>query len=152
MVGARAPTLLMLVSVVSLGVVQCLPAPRPFVTAHRHANFSGSTNECNPGSGKACNVCQNCCKDYIPAGADCDKCVAEECTPVPPPPPPSGQPCVGNSTSLKPTQCEAWVDFYDSTGGKDWEFCSDNRLDPCSCTNQKQPAVVHCNGGDITEV
>ena len=26
-----------------------------------------------------CNVCQACCGDFIPDGADCDQCVKEKC-------------------------------------------------------------------------
>ncbi len=35
-------------------------------------------NECHPSKG--CNVCTACCEEYIPAGDDCDTCVASECT------------------------------------------------------------------------
>ena len=34
-------------------------------------------NECN--ATKICNVCDNCCKEYIPDGATCDLCVKENC-------------------------------------------------------------------------
>ena len=41
-----------------------------------------TTNECNPSRG--CNVCDDCCKSYIPDGAPCDGCVAEKCNPCKP--------------------------------------------------------------------
>jgi len=39
------------------------------------------------------------------------------------------------------------VDFYDGTGGKNWGFCSDKRLDPCACSSGGQ---VTCSGSHIT--
>ena len=35
------------------------------------------TNECQPN--KTCNVCAECCKEYIPDGPDCNTCVADNC-------------------------------------------------------------------------
>jgi hypothetical protein len=49
--------------------------------------------------------------------------------PPPPPPPPSGK-CDGG---LAASDCEAWIDLYDRTGGTNWTHCSGNRLSPCSC-------------------
>ena len=42
--------------------------------------------------------------------------------------------CTGSSTELHPAQCDAWIDFYDATGGKAWIVCNDTRTDPCACT------------------
>ena len=33
----------------------------------------------DPGSTPACNTCTACCHSFIPAGAECDKCVKENC-------------------------------------------------------------------------
>ena len=51
--------------------------------------------------------------------------------------------CTGSSsTGLADAECDAWVDLYDGTGGQNWRYCSDNRLDPCAC--------VTCSGSHIT--
>ena len=42
--------------------------------------------------------------------------------------------CTGNSTNLAPAQCNAWIDFYDATGGSAWKDCRDDRTDPLSCS------------------
>ena len=48
----------------------------------------------------------------------------------------AGQGCTGKSASLPQAECEAWQEFYDSTGGPGWSvFCNDKRDDPCSCTS-----------------
>ena len=57
--------------------------------------------------------------------------------------------CTGSqSAGLAPAECDAWVDLYDATGGKNWQFCSGNRLDPCACSYD----YVHltCSGSHIT--
>jgi len=43
--------------------------------------------------------------------------------------------CTGSSTSLPPSECAAWVDFYDTTRGFAWSrpACTGTRLDPCAC-------------------
>ena len=41
--------------------------------------------------------------------------------------------CTGSSTKLAPAECDAWGDFYDDAGGKEWTKCSDAKTDPCSC-------------------
>jgi len=33
--------------------------------------------------------------------------------------------CTGSSTKLAPAECDAWGDFYDDAGGKEWTKCSD---------------------------
>lgn len=45
----------------------CPPTPPP-VPSH----------ECSP---DRCNVCGQCCHDYIPHGAQCNRCVKEQCSP-----------------------------------------------------------------------
>ena len=56
--------------------------------------------------------------------------------------------CTGSSQSagLAPAECDAWVDLYDATGGKNWQECSGNRLDPCACR------FVTRSGSHITEM
>ena len=81
-------------------------------------------------------------------------------TPVPPTPLPSPAPgniCTGNSTQLPADQCNAWIKFHDSMGGKDWNHCSANRLDPCSCRYQLTPTIpgpfgTFCGAGGTTVV
>ena len=41
--------------------------------------MGAAANECNPSS--TCNVCPECCQDYIPDGSSCNKCVSERCPP-----------------------------------------------------------------------
>jgi hypothetical protein len=43
--------------------------------------------------------------------------------------------CTGNSTSLNVAECKIWQQFYDSTGGSNWDNCNDKafRTDPCGC-------------------
>ena len=68
--------------VVLAGGAHAIPDASAFSTASA-LNFTVSGfqtldgNECNPS--KACNVCTSCCKEYIPDGAACDKCVKDEC-------------------------------------------------------------------------
>ena len=61
--------------------------------------------------------------------------------------------CTGSSVSLAEAECDAWVDFYDATGGKNWQYCSGNRLDPCACSflGPYDTALgVTCSGSHIT--
>jgi cellulose 1,4-beta-cellobiosidase len=37
----------------------------------------------DPGSTPACTTCSACCHSFIPAGAECDKCVQENCAAAP---------------------------------------------------------------------
>ena len=63
--------------------------------------------------------------------------------------------CVGSSAALDPAQCAAWTELFDGSGGNgQWAACNATqyRLDPCSCRFPAQPAVVGCNGRDITEI
>ena len=56
--------------------------------------------------------------------------------------------CTGSSSAgLADAECDAWVDLYDGTGGKNWTSCSDKRLDPCACSGS-----VTCSGSHITEM
>ena len=56
--------------------------------------------------------------------------------------------CTGSSsTGLADAECDAWVDLYDGTGGKNWGGCSDKRLDPCTCFDQN--GHVTCSGSHI---
>lgn len=42
--------------------------------------------------------------------------------------------CTGSSEwGLPAEQCQAWIDFYDATGGPGWRSCSELRTDPCAC-------------------
>jgi hypothetical protein len=54
-------------------------------------------------------------------------------TPVPPTPPPTLAKCVGASRDLPQSQCDAWTELYDSTGGEAWLCCDGTRVDPCAC-------------------
>jgi hypothetical protein len=44
----------------------------------KHDHATAKSNECNPS--KTCNVCDECCKSFIPDGAKCDACVAQSCS------------------------------------------------------------------------
>ena len=37
--------------------------------------------------------------------------------------------CTGNSSSLPPSDCAFWHDFYNALGGGSWVYCN-NRTDP----------------------
>ena len=55
--------------------------------------------------------------------------------------------CTGSqSAGLAPAECDAWVDLYNATGGKNWAYCSGNRLDPCACS------YLTCSGSHITQM
>jgi hypothetical protein len=38
-------------------------------------------------------------------------------------------------SDLSPTQCSAWHKFYDGMNGHKWSECSNNRNNPCDCSN-----------------
>jgi hypothetical protein len=61
--------------------------------------------------------------------------------------------CTGSaSVNLEPVQCDAWIDFYDATGGNStWTVCTGTRLDPCSCLGWNGMTPV-CNSGGTTVV
>jgi hypothetical protein len=68
-------------------------------------------------------------------GKDC-KCHLRQ-TPAPiPNPTPVPTVCNGNSMSLVPAECAAWIALFDETGGKHWTNCSSLRTDPFSCIYQ----------------
>ena len=46
----------------------------------------------------------------------------------------AGGPGCSTSSDLSAAGCNAWVDFFDSTGGAGWTECSQYRLDPCACS------------------
>ena len=65
--------------------------------------------------------------------------------------------CTGASTQLPADQCNAWIAFYDATGGPHWKhtqpnetnygkpICSGSRTDPCSCTGFVENRYPVCN-------
>lgn len=55
--------------------------------------------------------------------------------------------CVGKSVGLNSGDCEAWVKFFDATGGSKWSQCSDLRADPCSCNEPN--ANITCSATTI---
>jgi Leucine-rich repeat (LRR) protein len=61
-------------------------------------------------------------------------------------------PCIGTSSTLKPTQCAAYQELFDSTAGAGWSGCSNSRLDPCSCGNTacSSAPCVKCENQEIT--
>ena len=58
-------------------------------------------------------------------------------------------PCKGASKSLVPADCAAWGDIFNATNGGQWTGCSNNRLDPCGCTDLDPSGDrrVSCNDG-----
>ena len=68
----------------------------------------------------------------------------------PKPRPPARHVCVGDSLGLSVHDCDAWVDLFDSLGGRDWpaewaaDCAYDIRLDPCGC-NGNWPKYVQCS-------
>ena len=63
-----------------------------------------------------------------------------------------GDPGCSTSSDLSAAGCNAWVDFFDSTGGAEWTYCSQCRLDPCACNINGGSATVECQNGHITEM
>ena len=55
--------------------------------------------------------------------------------------------CSGASAGLNATDCAAWVDLFDATGGPKWANCASLRLDPCGCAVYDS---VRCARGRIT--
>jgi Leucine-rich repeat (LRR) protein len=61
--------------------------------------------------------------------------------------------CIGKSANLAQSECDAWIDLYDATGGTHWTHCRDNRLDPCGCADEVNAgALVSCYQDHIVDV
>ena len=118
-------------------------APRPYATAHGHAT-AAATNACSPA--KACNVCQACCKDYIQAGADCDKCVAEECTPVPPPPAAAAAAAAAAAQQLAARVLGAEASKSFSFHVLDESASCDTSVGPCCTVHAAAGGTIQVNG------
>jgi hypothetical protein len=61
--------------------------------------------------------------------------------------------CTGTSAGLPLTECDAWIEFFDSNGGAGWTYCSGNRLDPCGCTGgstRTANRTITCANSHIT--
>ena len=69
---------------------------------------------------------------------------------------PAPSPCTGTSLALPAAECNAWVEFFDSTQGLmgGWSECTENRLDPCACSYDTLPdAGVGCTrSGHIAQM
>ena len=61
-----------------------------------------------------------------------------------------GHPDCSTSSDLSAADCNAWVDFFDSTGGAGWLNCSQYRLDPCACAID--PMGVKCVNSSIKQM
>jgi hypothetical protein len=60
--------------------------------------------------------------------------------------------CTGSSASLPQSECEWWINFFDTMGGKEWTNCRSDRTDPCACTYSDSGGVsrgVTCLGGHM---
>jgi len=53
--------------------------------------------------------------------------------------------CNGMSVGLDVDECQIWQEFYDSLGGPGWADCSENRLDPCGCTQAHWGHFILCD-------
>jgi hypothetical protein len=66
--------------------------------------------------------------------------------------------CTGSSSSLPQSECEWWINFFDTMGGKEWKKCASERYrtDPCACSYDcnKGPCRdgVTCTNGHITKL
>jgi Leucine-rich repeat (LRR) protein len=66
--------------------------------------------------------------------------------------------CTGNSAALTPSECSAWIDLFDTTGGSSWAVATSPtcpivsqrlslRTDPCGCTGSGNGNVqINCTG------
>jgi Leucine-rich repeat (LRR) protein len=76
--------------------------------------------------------------------------------PPPGPMPPRVVPCVSSSSSLVKSDCTAWQQLFDDTGGAHWANCATNRNTPCGCayndTQFHQTRGVQCSAGRITKI
>lgn len=55
------------------------------------------------------------------------------------------QVCNGASVGLDVDECAIWQTMYDSLGGPGWADCSENRLDPCGCTQAHWGHFILCD-------
>jgi hypothetical protein len=87
-------------------------------------------NQCHPSTNqtKNCNVCAECCRDYIPNGAECDKCVKEECKKGVDPSRPLRQPAAKGPAASGWYQGQDYVDRHGSftQHGKQWYFATND--------------------------
>jgi hypothetical protein len=60
--------------------------------------------------------------------------------------------CTGKSAILSSLECNAWMNFHDSTDGPKWKECAELRTDPCGCNEAAHDASVKCLGGNIVEM
>ena len=67
---------------------------------------------------------------------------------------PNSTRCMGQSTNLEASECASWREFFVSTVGSKWEFCSDRAADPCGCEARKSGKAITCdsNGKHITVI
>jgi hypothetical protein len=100
-------------------------------------------NECKPSRG--CNVCDACCKDYIPDGQPCDDCVAGKCNPCKPD---STGKCGANvcsyccNTFIGQEGCAGCISSVCQACKKNGVMGSDGK---CVC-NQEYPDCINHNG------
>lgn len=59
--------------------------------------------------------------------------------------------CTGNSSALVESDCVAWQDLFDATGGAtSWISCGELRLDPCACLTAQGQVVCGSDGTHVT--
>jgi hypothetical protein len=61
--------------------------------------------------------------------------------------------CTGTaSASLPQSECEWWINFFDTMGGENWTNCASDRTDPCACSYNAYGTQfgVTCGGGHVT--
>jgi hypothetical protein len=60
--------------------------------------------------------------------------------------------CTGKSRSLNSAECAAYQDLFDATNGNGWKYCSDSRLDPCSCHGDEYHQITCATSGRSTTI
>ena len=64
--------------------------------------------------------------------------------------------CTGSSASLSQSECEWWINLFDTTGGStQWSNCQSERTDPCACSysfSASDGYGVYCTGEHITKL